>query len=113
MSIIKKAVYVDGQWVVVGPPETFTIIDEYLYLEDLWIYLSDIERNYRLQVIEFQGMEQHLLLPYLRRLLYSYNPDQRPLTHRLIGKPSLGLSPPACPYSNGVLAALGFYKAAN
>lgn len=113
MSIIKKAVYVDGQWVVVGLPEIFTIIDEYLYLEDLWIYLSDIERNYRLQVIEFQGMEQHLLLPYLRRLLYSYNPDQRPLTHRLIGKPSLGLSPPACPYSNGVLAALGFYKAAN
>lgn len=113
MIIAKKVIFIGGQSVGTDPNVFFTHFDEYLFLEDLWIYLSDIERNYRLQVIEFQGMEQHLLLPYLRRLLYSYNPDQRPLTHRLIGKPSLGLSPPACPYSNGVLAALGFYKAAN
>lgn len=59
------------------------------------ILLSDIEKAYSFTLIQVSGY-----LPWFHTLklpgtLYKYIPDQRPITMRLIGKPSPGPAPPA------------------
>jgi hypothetical protein len=61
---------------------------------DFYISLSDIERAYAFTLIKVDSYR-----PCFRTLrkpgtLYKYSPDQRPITMRLIGKPSPGPSPP-------------------
>lgn len=62
---------------------------------EFYIPLSDIERAYSFTLIRVSGY-----LPWFHTLklpgtLYTYSPDQRPITMRLIGKPSPGPAPPA------------------
>jgi hypothetical protein len=61
---------------------------EYLLL------LSDIEIAYRYTVIQVQGLRPSHYALKLPGTLYSYIPDQRPITEQHIGKPSSGPSPP-------------------
>lgn len=74
-------------------------------LEEIWLYISDIEKNYKLSVVILHGQRLLIELPYLKRMLYVFEPDQRPYTLRLIGKPSSGPSPPAKQTKIGILAA--------
>jgi hypothetical protein len=60
--------------------------------ECLWFYPEGAE--YYIEVIKVKGT-----LPFPQKLrepgtYYVYNPDKRPITHRLLGKPALGPSPP-------------------
>jgi hypothetical protein len=70
---------------------------------EFYITLSDIERAYAFTLIRVSGY-----LPWFRTLklpgtLYTYIPDQRPITMRLIGKPSPGPAPPAAPNASVML----------
>ena len=62
------------------------------YAGYLWYYPEGAD--YYVEVIKVKG-----ILPFPQKLrepgtYYVYNPDKRPITHRLLGKPALGPSPP-------------------
>ena len=57
-------------------------------------YLSDIEIAYKYTVVKASWLHPSQYRLKLPGTLYNYVPDQRPLTLQLLGKPSLGPSPP-------------------
>lgn len=61
--------------------------------ERLWS-LSEVDVQYLFTVIKVKGRKPQVFAKPLIKTLYSYCPDQRPNTMRLIGKPSEGPSPP-------------------
>lgn len=62
---------------------------------EFYISLSDIERAYSFTLIRVSGYRPWFHTLKLPGTLYKYSPDQRPITMRLIGKPSPGPAPPA------------------
>jgi hypothetical protein len=62
---------------------------------EFYISLSDIERAYSYTLIRVSGYLPWFYTLKLPGTLYKYIPDQRPITMRLIGKPSPGPAPPA------------------
>lgn len=62
--------------------------------EDLLLYVSDIEKNYSFTLVIWHGQRWFYELKLVKKMLYAFDPDQRPFTLRMIGKPSSGPSPP-------------------
>jgi len=74
-------------------------------LGDLSVYflsLSDIDIEYCYTVIKISIYFPAFCKPFISGTLYKYFPDQRPITMRLIGKPSSGPSPPHSFYCYGL-----------
>jgi hypothetical protein len=65
-----------------------------LSLPEYYFYLSDIEIQYSYTVVEISWLHPSQYTLKLPGTLYKYIPDQKPLTLQLLGKPSLGPSPP-------------------
>lgn len=82
-------------------------MDVIIEYEDLLLYVSDIEKNYSLTVVIWHGQRWLHELKLVKKLLYSFDPDQRPYTLRMIGKPSSGPSPPRSGCSFSALTAWG------
>lgn len=68
--------------------------DAIFEFDDLLLYVTDTESNYSFNVIIWLGLRWLYELKLVKRMLYAFDPDQRPYTLRLIGKPSSGPSPP-------------------
>lgn len=72
----------------------FLLEVEVLAIPDFYALLSDIEISYSFTLVKAKWLHPSQYTLKLPGTLYSYIPDQRPLTIQLIGKPSSGPSPP-------------------
>lgn len=61
---------------------------------EFYVSLSDIDRAYAFTLIKVSSYLPWFYILKLPGTLYKFVPDQRPFTLKLIGKPSLGPSPP-------------------
>jgi hypothetical protein len=80
----------------------FLLEDEAITLPEFYTLLSDIEVAYSFTLVKarwLRPLQRTLRLP---GDLYTYVPDQRPITIQLIGKPSSGPSPPFQLYYPGM-----------
>lgn len=83
------------EWMAHLPDENQFILSlqDIVMPERLWS-LSEVDVQYLFTVIKVKGRKpREIVKPHIKTL-YSYCPDQRPNTMRLIGKPSEGPSPP-------------------
>lgn len=72
----------------------FELEDEVYALTAFFALLSDIELAYSYTLVKAKWLHPSQYTLKLPGTLYDYIPDQRQLTIRMIGKPSLGPSPP-------------------
>ena len=72
----------------------FKLDEEVLALPAYFTLLSDIEIGYSYTLVKAKWLHPSQYTLKLPGTLYTYIPDQRPLTIQMIGKPSSGPSPP-------------------
>ena len=82
-------------WMAHFPDENQFILSlQDIVMPDRFWSLSEVDVQYLFTVIKVKGRKpREIVKPHIKTL-YSYCPDQRPNTMRLIGKPSEGPSPP-------------------